>query len=307
MNEKFVPLKIDANRDPALAQQLHVNLYPTLVLAAPDGQILGRVEGYRDATQFHEYLQRALASVTNPEWMVRDYKEAARAVQKGAFARATGLLKTVVEDGRGRPIQQKAEAMLKEVEQQAAARLAAARKLQDSGKAVEAAEAVAAVVRDFAGTQTARDAGDYLSTLGKVPEIRAHQRARRARELLAQAVEDRKLEQYLSCLDRCELLIANYGDMPEGTQAMQIAAEIKDNPEWMKSVCESLSDRLSGLYLSQAETWVRRGQPQQAVTCLERIIQRFPGSRQAEVAQNRLAQLRPAVQPVRQAELQPAP
>src|SRR3954470_5096655 len=101
------------------------------------------------------------------------------------------------------------------------------------------------------------------------------------------------------------MMIAKFGDLPEATQAMQVAAEIKDIPEWMRLVCDSLSDRLSGLYLSQAETWMRRGQPQQAVTCLERVIQRFPGSRQAEVAQNRLGQLRPTVQPVRQAELQP--
>jgi thioredoxin-like negative regulator of GroEL len=304
MNEKFIPLKINADRDPTLAQMLQVNLYPTLVLAAPDGKILGRMEGYQDAARFHENLQRALASVTNPEWMQRDYQEASKAAGKGDYARAVGLLRTVLEDNKGRPVQARAAKLLGELEQRAAGRLASARQLHDSGKGAEASEALAALVRDFAGTQTAREASDLLSTLGRSPEQVGKQRAQRARELLAQAQEDRKLQQFLSCLDRCELLVSKYGDLPEAAQAVQIAAEIKDNPEWLQAVCDSLGDRLSGLYLAQAETWVRRGQPQQAVLCLERLIQRFPGSRQAEVAHNRLAQLRGTVQPVRSAELQ---
>jgi thioredoxin-like negative regulator of GroEL len=304
MNEKFIPLKINADRDPNLAQMLQVQLYPTLVLAAPDGKILGRMEGYQDATRFYENLQRALASVTNPEWMQRDYQAAARAAEKGDYARAVGLLRTVLEDNKGRPVQAKAAKLLADLEQQAARRLTAARQLHDSGRGFEASETLAALVRDFAGTQTAREASDLLSTLGRNPELVGKQRALRARELLAQAQEDRKLQQFLACLDRCELLVAKYGDLPEATQAVQMAAEIKDNPEWLQAVCESLGDRLSGLYLAQAETWVRRGQPHQAVLCLERLIQRFPGSRQAEVAQTRLTQLRGSVQPVRSAELQ---
>jgi thioredoxin-related protein/outer membrane protein assembly factor BamD (BamD/ComL family) len=309
LNEKFVPLKIDADREPALTQSLRIHLYPTLVLAAPDGKILGKpMEGYQDAAHFQESLQRALATVSDPEWMLRDFQEATKAAQKGDAARAIGLLRAVLEDGKARPVQVRAGKLLAELEQQAASRLAQAKQLQERGQSSEAAEALAALVRDFAGTQLAREAGDLLTTLGRnTQQLLARQRAQRARELLAQAQEDRKLQQFLSCLDRCELLVSKYGDLPEAEQAVQIAAEIKDNPEWMQAVCDSLGDRLSGLYLAQAETWVRRGQPQQAVMCLERLIQRFPGSRQAEVAQSRLTQLRGTAQPIRQAELQQRP
>ena len=41
-----------------------------------------------------------------------------------------------------------------------------------------------------------------------------------------------------------------------------------------------------------AETWIRKGQPQQAVTCLEKVIQQFPGTRQAEAAQVKLSYIR---------------
>jgi thioredoxin-like negative regulator of GroEL len=303
MNEKFIPLKVDKDASPELTEQCKVTLFPTLVLAAPDGKILGRVEGYRDAPRFHEDLQRALASVTNPEWMQRDYRAASAAAEKGDYARAVGLLRTVLEDNKARPVQARAAKLLGDLEQQAAGRLASARRLNDQGEAVKATEALTALVRDFAGTQTAREASELLGSLGKSPQLAARQRAQRARELLAQAKEDRKLQQFLSCLDRCDLLVAKYGDLPEATEAVQIAAEIKDDPRWLKAVCDSLGDRLSGLLLAQADSWVRREQPEQAVQCLEQLIQRFPGSRQAEVAQNRLARLRGATQPVRQAEL----
>ena len=109
--------------------------------------------------------------------------------------------------------------------------------------------------------------------------------------MLAQAREDYRTQQYLCCLDRCEVLSGTYADLAEGTEAMQLAAEIKNNPEWMRLACDNLSDRLGLLYLSLAETWPKKGQPQQAVLYLERVVQAFPNTRQAEAAQIRLAQI----------------
>jgi TolA-binding protein len=60
-----------------------------------------------------------------------------------------------------------------------------------------------------------------------------------------------------------------------------------------------MSDRLGGLYLSLADSLLKRGQPQRAEFYLQRVIQAFPGSRQAESAQIRLTQLQ-GVQPKRE-------
>src|SRR5205814_187417 len=160
-----------------------------------------------------------------------------------------------------------------------------AKQLPGKGQSSEGLETVSELLRSFAGTHAAAEAGQMLKALTDKPEIKAVQRTRRARELLAQAREDYRTQQYLCCLDRCELLAANFADLAEGTEAIQLANEIKNNPEWMKAACDTLSDRLGLLYLSLAETWLRKGQPQQAVQYLERIIQSFPGTRQAEVAQ----------------------
>ena len=72
MNERFVPLKIDADVEADLASRLHISNYPTILLAGADGKILSTMVGYKDAREFQENLQRTLASVAAPDWMQRD-------------------------------------------------------------------------------------------------------------------------------------------------------------------------------------------------------------------------------------------
>jgi thioredoxin-related protein len=300
LNDHFIPLKVLAEREPGLTQALRIQSFPTLVLAASDGKILGTVEGYLEAGRLLEHLQRALASVTNPAWMLRDYQEAARAIAASEYGRALTLLKTITEDGKQRPIQLKAQQLLHDLEQQAADRLARAKQQSDKGQASEAVDTLTELLRAFPGTQAATQASQMLTALATQPELKNQQRARRARELLAQAREEYSTRQYLLCMDHCDTLAGSYADLAEGLEAVQLASEIRGNPEWMQQACESLSDRLGGMYLALAETWLKKGQPQQAILCLERVVQAFPGSRQAELALVRLAQVRG--EPTRQAE-----
>src|SRR5207302_9313327 len=155
----------------------------------------------------------------------------------------------------------------------------------------EAVARISVCVGSHAGTPAATEGGHLLGTLADRPKIKNQQRCQRARELLAHAREDYRTQHFRACLDRCDDLTSSYADLPEGADAMQLAAQIKNNPEWMKQVCESLSDRLGVLYLSLAETLLKKGHPQQAIIYLERVVQTFPGTRQAEAAQVRLAQI----------------
>jgi thioredoxin-related protein/outer membrane protein assembly factor BamD (BamD/ComL family) len=291
LNERFVPLKIDAARDVALAQALHVDRYPTLVLGSAEGIILESHVGYLDPEPFLELLKRNLARLTDPEPMVRDFQLASRAKAAGDYSRAVSLLKGIVQDGKTRPVQTRARQALQELEQQAAARLTYAQELLDRGQHGEAVDAFTELARAFNGTQAANEGERLLTVLAGQIDVKALQRVRRARELLAQAREDFRTQQYLCCLDRCELLAASYADLPEAAEGVQLMAQIKTNPEWLTKTCESLSDRLGGLYLALAETWLKKGQPQQAVMYLERVVKAFPGTRQAEAAQIRLSQI----------------
>jgi thioredoxin-related protein/outer membrane protein assembly factor BamD (BamD/ComL family) len=291
LNSQFIPMKVDANRNPALTEALRVQSYPTLVLAAPDGKILNVLEGYQDATQLRGKLQEVLNDLNVPEWMTRDYDEACRAMTAADFARAVALLKAIAEDGKNRPVQTKARQLLAELEQKAGERLAHARQFDRQGQPLEATDTLTDLLRLYPGTRAAKEADQLLSELSARPAVRAQQRTRRARELLAQAREDYRTQQYVCCVDRCEILATSYEDLPEGAEAQQLLAEIKNNPELMRVLCDTMSERVGGLYLSLAETLLKKGQPQQAMTYLERVLRSFPNTRQAELAQTRLAQL----------------
>lgn len=56
-----IPIKVDGNREPRLVSSLQVQSYPTLIVAAPDGRILERNEGFVGPTEFKRLLDSALA------------------------------------------------------------------------------------------------------------------------------------------------------------------------------------------------------------------------------------------------------
>jgi thioredoxin-related protein len=291
LNEHFIPLKVDAEREPRLTEALHIQSYPTLVLAAPDGKIVGTLEGFLEAGRLHDHLQRVLVALGNPEWMVRDYQEAAKAIAASDYARAIALLKSIVADGHELPVQVKAKQVLRDLEQQAAGRLAQARQLAEKGETARAIALLSELLRAFAGTQAATESGELLAALTAKPEVQTQVRLRQAREVLAQAREDYRTQQYLCCLDRCERLATNYADLPEGVEGEQLANQIKNNPEWLQQACDTLTDRLSALYLALAETCIQKNEPLRAARYLERILQAFPGTPQAETARVRLSAL----------------
>ncbi len=294
LNERFVPLKVDADRAPQLAQALRIQSYPTLVFGSPDGKIVDYQEGFLEPPALKEKLIKVLTAVAAPDWMVRDFADAGKAVTAANYARALSLLKGIVEDGKDRPIQGRARKMIEELEKQARERWGRAKELADKGKDREALEALNELARAYPGTQASHEGKRLHATLTSKGDSGASQRGKQARDLLAQARADYRAQQFLCCLDRCEELANQYADLPEAARARELAAEIKDNPEWTKKAADQLADRLSVLYLALADGWLKKGQPQQAMFYLERIVVAFPTSRFAETARARLAQLRGA-------------
>jgi thioredoxin-like negative regulator of GroEL len=296
LNERCIPLKIDADQHAKLAEALRVEYYPTLVFATPEGKILGYQQGFIEAAALYERLTKLFFTATiaggGASNLGRDIDEAKRAMAVGDYARAIALLKPVAETAKDASIQKQANQLLQDLEQQAAGRCAEARQLVESGKVPQAVETVTELVRVYPGTKAAREGGQLLVTLASRVVPHENSRSHVARELLEQAREDYRRRQYLSCLDRCEVLIAQYSDLSEGEEASKLAAQIKSNPEYTKQVCEQMGERLSTLYLTLAETWLQKGQPQQAIFYLERIVQSFPNTHNADIAQVRLAQIR---------------
>jgi tetratricopeptide (TPR) repeat protein len=181
--------------------------------------------------------------------------------------------------------------VLADLEQQAAARLVRAKQMTDRGQSGSAAETLTDLLRAFAGTQAAKSGSSLLTTIALKPEIQGLMRSQRARELLAQARDDLRSKDYLSCLVRCESLMTSYPDLPEGVEARQLAASVKDNPEQFAQACENLNRRMGVMYLSLAETWLKKGEATEAKLCLEKVLRIAPGSPQAEQAKVHMAKL----------------
>ena len=290
MNERYVPLRVDAAKSPRLTEALRIQAYPTMIIAAADGKILAFLEGYQDARPLHDHLQRALA-VQTPDWMARDFQEASKAIAAGEYATAVSLLKKVLEDGKDRPVQTKAKAVLDEIEQQAAGRLVRVKQLEDRGQYAEAMDLLTELISRYAGTQPAADGAKTLTTLAERPELKTNQRARRAKDLLAQAREAFAARQYSDALEFCEILETTYKDLPEGQQGQSWPATSgRARISWPARASSSTSG-WPRMYATLGDTWLKKGEREQAAACFEKAVRAAPASLVAREAQARLTSL----------------
>lgn len=288
LNGRFVPLRVDATKEPALANALKVQVYPTTVLAAPDGKIHAFLQGYTSAEQLTEHATRAVLAVSTPDWVARDLESAGKAVAQSDYTRGVSLLKGIVADAKDSPARTKAKQLLADVEQQAADKLARAAGLEDKGETTAAADALTDLMKRYAGTQAAGDAASRLAGHSDRNRVRAD----RSRDLLAQAREDFRGHRLADCLDRCEQLAGRYADLPEAKDAAALAAQVKSDPDRLAAACDQLNERTAATYLTLADAWQKKGQPKEAAACLEKVARLAPTSRAAVDAETRLAKLK---------------
>ncbi|MBM3993703.1 MAG: DUF255 domain-containing protein [Planctomycetes bacterium] len=300
LTNKFIPLKINGLESSELASFLKINSFPTVVLATPEGRIVSDpMIGYHDADFLHDKLQAVIASLTPSDTMKRDFENALKWDAAGDFTRAISAVRTILDNEKARTLHKDATDLLQRIEKRAEIQLTRARELKDKGQIAESLEVLTEAQRLFAGLQASKDAGEMIIKIAQSnSQLKAEQRSRRALELLGQARDFYKTKDYIPCLDRCEVILGNYGDLPEGQQAFALAAEIKNNPEWLQNAADVMTDRLGGLYLALADSYLKRGEVKKAEFYLKRVVQAFPGSRLAESAQIRLAQLQ-STSPVR--------
>jgi thioredoxin-related protein len=312
LNGRFIPLRVHAARYPELVRHLNIQSYPTLVVADPSGKILRAHVGFLEPGPFLAFLRRAAepdataaappapaapAAARVPARVADGYERAGRAIARSEYARAVALLKAILKEDAKDPVRAKAARLLEQLEDQAAARLKRVKELEEAGQVTEAVQAARELARLFDGTAAAAEGVAMLSSLTPRLDAEARERLQQVHELLLQAQEDFRTRQYLICLIRCETVATRFGDLAESTEAAQLVEKITGNPEWMQQVCDTLPDLGGMSFLKMAEAKLKQGQPQQAVFFLERILQAFPNTRHAELAQVRLSQIQgpPAV------------
>ncbi|MFO0824115.1 MAG: thioredoxin family protein [Gemmataceae bacterium] len=298
LTQNFIPLKLDANKEPGIAKALKVQLYPTIVLAGNDGKIHAFIEGYVEADRLGDAMKRSLPVSITPDWVTRDLNGATKAFSEKDYAKAVTLLKRIVTEGGDKPFTVKARQSLAEIEQLGASHIARARDLDASGLTQEALDTLSEASKTFAGTQAGSEAQSLLASMTTNPETREKLRIRAARDLLASARQEFRTSKFYDCLQKCEQLAATYADLPEAKEAGTLAAEIKNNPERLATASDQMTERTAGMYLSLADAWVKKGQTLEAIAAYEKVVKLCPNTRQGDAAQAQITKLRGGGTPV---------
>jgi hypothetical protein len=287
----FIPLKLDATRAPELAKALKVQLYPTTVLAGPDGKIYAFIEGYIEADRLGEQLRRTATAVATADWAARDFNEASKALSASDYPRAVTLLKGIAKEAGAKPVGVKAKQILVEIEKLAAGKLAEAKQLEARGQTQDAMDTLADTVKRYAGTRAAADAAMTLAGLAEKPDETQKRRLRFARDLLAVARDDFRAGRLYDCIQKCEQLSTVYAELPEAKDANALLADIKGNPERLAKACEQMNDRTAAMYFALAESWAKKGQDVEAAACLKKVMALCPNTKHADAAQAQLMKL----------------
>jgi thioredoxin-like negative regulator of GroEL len=287
----FIPLKLNATRAPEIAKALKVQLYPTTVLAGPDGKIYAFIEGYLEADRLGEQLKRTATAVATADWAARDFNEASKALSASDYPRAVTLLKGITREAGDKPIGVKAKQILEEIEKLAAGKLAQAKQLDQRGHTQEAMDTLAETVKQYAGTRAAADAGSMLAGLAEKPTETEKRRVRFAGDLLAVARDDFRAGRLYDCIQKCEQLSTAYSELPEAKDAKALLADIKSNPERLAKACEQMNDRTAAMYFALAESWAKKGQDTEAAACLKKVMALCPNTKHADLAQAELMKL----------------
>ena len=287
----FIPLKLDAKAAPELAKALKVQMYPTTVLAGPDGKIHAFIEGYIETDRLAEQMKRTATVVATADWAARDFNEASKALAISDYPRAVTLLKGITKEAGEKPVGVKAKQILDEVEKLASGKLAQAKQLEQRGQTQDAMDSLADTVRVYAGTQSASDAATVLAGLTDKPEVLQQRRVRVARDMLAVARDDFRAGKLYDCMQKCEQLALSFAELPEAKDANALLADIRGNPERLAKACDQMNDRTAVMYMALADSWSKKGQDAEAVSCLKKVMALCPNTRHADVAQAEITKL----------------
>jgi len=100
LSETAIPLKIDAEKQAKLAKRYQVAAYPTLLLIKPDGSVLDRLVGYRNAATFIAEVNDAFADKTALVRAQESVENAGRDNPKDRVQARHKLAKTLAREGK---------------------------------------------------------------------------------------------------------------------------------------------------------------------------------------------------------------
>jgi thioredoxin-related protein len=161
VNDKFIPVKIDATAETELASAVAVHSFPTLFVVAPDRTILNRHEGFMEVSDAIDFLQEGLAKAPDPAKIARKSKAiAANAKTQSPFKTTSRQTETDV----------KAAELSAEQRARAQRLLTHAREDLDDGSILASLDHCRILLKDFAGQKEADEARKLMDQITSNPD-----------------------------------------------------------------------------------------------------------------------------------------
>jgi hypothetical protein len=129
------------------------------------------------------------------------------------------------------------------------------------------------------------------------------QRTLRAREILFQAEENYRKQQWLTCIDLSRSLIVYFPELPESSAARQLEQSI--GPDRLERLGKDLTEKLGQVYWELAQEKIRQNQLSEAAPYMEKIIQLCPGTPHVPAAQEFLRSVTQAANEQEAAQFRP--
>lgn len=99
LNQRVIPVKVDAQRDERVVRAMGIESYPTLVLASADGKILGKHVGYAEVGQVTALLAKMQAVSAPPSAVSTLLLQARSAHAEGRYVECVGLCRELSGGG----------------------------------------------------------------------------------------------------------------------------------------------------------------------------------------------------------------
>jgi hypothetical protein len=262
LNDHFIPVKVDYERNPILLQGQSILEFPTMAFLGADNSALSQQKGFVEAPILLQQVQKVMASL------------------KPAPAQVATQSQTVTQTKKptSNPIPNVTQVQYPEQKKPVPPPFYADARI---GPGWENRGGVWPGPRDWLTRNQAV----------AQPFQPVEERVFRARQLLSQAQDDYRRQQWVSCMEHCKTLNALYPDLQEGVEARQLVFRIQNNPELLDRLARDLTENLAEIYWELAQSKFRQNLGSQAVPYLEKIVQSCPGTRFAAAAQEYLTRL----------------
>lgn len=161
----------------------------------------------------------------------------------------------------------------------------------------KAVENIRWIIRNFFGTEVARDAKRKLTQLRKQYKevedlMKGHQQTSEAAKLLGDARRDILAQRFGNAWNALQKIVTDHKDTEVAPIAEGILARMRENPQVMSEVNDKQAERDCENWLASARNFIAAGRNKDAEEQLRRVIDKYPGTRYSRDAVEMLKGLR---------------